>query len=128
MYCPNCGGDVFEDLIGGCCRYNCVYCGRAVKCWNRERTEVIKGTEAITSQREASSLQEKYNQSDENRKRGEENLQKHFESLEKQRRKNLAFVEMMSNIGRRPSDFEPLKIKEVSLEEFKKIFKERKNK
>lgn len=126
MYCPRCGGDVFENYIGGCCQCQCVYCGGAVNCWNVGKTGMIKETEAVTSSREAVFLREKYNQSKDNRKRGEENLLKHSEYLQERRQENKNLVASIMNARNRFRWRQPLVIKESSLAEIGEILRRRK--
>jgi len=126
MYCPKCGWDVFWDLIGGCCRYSCVYCDAAVNCWNQERTGLIKETEGVVDSAEAARLRVEYNRSDERKQAGERNLQKHRAYVEGERKKAKDLQDMMNNLRNSKVWRKPLVLKKVSLEELKEMLEKRK--
>ncbi|MDO8260216.1 MAG: hypothetical protein Q7T50_01810 [Candidatus Magasanikbacteria bacterium] len=126
MFCPNCGWDVFWDLIGGCCRYSCVYCGAAVNCRNQEKTGLIKETEGIVDPAEAARLRAEYNRLDERRLAGERNLQKHRVYIEEERKKSKNLVDLLEALKKGKVWRKPLVFKQVSLEELKEMLKKRK--
>jgi hypothetical protein len=60
MFCPRCGRGIFDTLFGGTCAASCVYCGKAVNCYDTFTGERDPDSMLINNPVKAGVLARKY--------------------------------------------------------------------
>lgn len=115
MYCPSCGGSIFDALFGGACQKGCVYCGKGINCCELFSEEIDEKSKTIRNPFKAIWLRYLYNRKpwkkEEGKKRVEEN-KKFYKKMAEEGHRHKQFMENLENYMRNPPPINIRKMKE----------------
>lgn len=121
MYCPKCGGSVWDKLFGGACTYKCVYCDHGINCTRVLSNEIDTDSLPIASPEKAMELRQDYDKIEGNKEKGQKNLQKNQAFYDKAKKDTCQINEGMLRV--RKAIKESLKSKSEELSARRKKYK-----